>query len=60
MLNINVICHGTLKEKYLKDAILEYSKRLGAYCKLNIYEAKDDEGLEALVFARSKDCGRAP
>ena len=55
MLNVNAICHGTLKEKYLKDAISEYSKRLGAYCRLNIYEAKDDEGLEALVAARSKD-----
>ena len=55
MLNVNIICHGTLKEKYLRDAVAEYSKRLGAYCKLNILEAKDDEGLEALVAARSKD-----
>ena len=55
MLNVNIICHGTLKEKYLRDAISEYSKRLGAYCKLSIFEAKDDEGLEALVGARAKD-----
>jgi len=38
MLNINIICIGKLKEKYLKDASAEYSKRLTAFCKLNIIE----------------------
>ena len=42
MLTINVICVGKLKEKYLKDAIAEYSKRLSKYCKLNIIEVKDE------------------
>jgi len=55
VLNVNIICHGTLKEKYLRDAVGEYSKRLGAYCKLYIFEAKDDDALAALVSARSKD-----
>jgi len=55
MLNVNVICHGTLKERYLREAVLEYSKRLGAYCRLNISEAKDDAGLEELVAAKNKD-----
>ena len=55
MLNVNIICHGTLKERYLRDAVLEYSKRLGAYCRLNIFEAKDDAGLEELVASKSKD-----
>ena len=32
MLNINIICVGKIKEKYLKDAIEEYSKRLSKYC----------------------------
>ena len=41
MLTINVICVGKLKEKYLKDAISEYSKRLSKYCKLNIIELSD-------------------
>ena len=31
MLTINVICVGKLKEKYLRDAIAEYSKRLSKY-----------------------------
>lgn len=38
MIGITVICEGRLKEKYLRDACDEYSKRLGAYCKLNIIE----------------------
>ena len=38
MIGITVICEGRLKEKYLRDACEEYTKRLGAFCKLNIYE----------------------
>ena len=43
MLNINIICIGKIKEKYLKDAINEYSKRLSKYCKLNIIELPDEK-----------------
>ena len=43
MLNINIICVGKIKEKYLKDAIEEYSKRLSRYCKLNIIELPDEK-----------------
>lgn len=38
MLNITLICIGKLKEKYLKDACDEYTKRLSTLCKLNIIE----------------------
>ena len=38
MQNITLICVGKLKEKYLRDACDEYSKRLNAFCKLNIVE----------------------
>ncbi len=37
-MNITVIALGKLKEKYLKDAITEYSKRISAYGKLDIIE----------------------
>lgn len=43
MLNINVICVGKLKEKYLKEAVLEYSKRLSKYCNLKIIEISDEK-----------------
>ena len=32
-----------IKEKYLKDAIAEYSKRLTKYCKLDIVEVADEK-----------------
>ncbi len=43
MLHIDLICVGKLKENYLKDAILEYSKRLSKYCILNIVELPDEK-----------------
>ena len=43
MLNINIICVGKLKEKYLKDALNEYIKRLSRYCKLTITELPDEK-----------------
>ena len=38
---IKIICVGKLKEKYLTDAVLEYSKRISKYTKLDIIELKD-------------------
>ena len=43
MVHINIIAVGKLKEKYLKDAIEEYSKRLTKYCDLNIIEISDEQ-----------------
>ena len=43
MLTINVICVGKIKEKFFKDAIDEYSKRLSKYCKLEITELPDEK-----------------
>ena len=42
-MNITIISVGKLKEKYLKDAIAEYSKRLTRYCKLDIIELQDEK-----------------
>lgn len=38
---IKIICVGKIKEKYLKDAIKEYEKRLSKYTKLQIIEVDD-------------------
>lgn len=43
MIHINVICVGKLREKYLQDALSEYSKRLSKYCSLNITELPDEK-----------------
>ena len=34
---------GKIKEKYLEDAIAEYSKRLSRYCKLEIIQVADEK-----------------
>ena len=38
---IKIICIGKIKEKYLKDAIEEYKKRISKYTNLKIIELKD-------------------
>lgn len=38
---IKIICVGKIKEKYFKDAIEEYVKRLSKYTKLDIIELPD-------------------
>ena len=41
MLRIKLITVGTLKESYLREAVAEYEKRLGAYAKVEILELKE-------------------
>lgn len=45
-MNIDILCVGKIKENYLRDAILEYSKRLSRYCKLNIIEVADEKTID--------------
>lgn len=40
---IKIICVGSIKETYLKDAIKEYEKRLSKYTKLEIIEVESIE-----------------
>ena len=42
-MKISIICVGKIKEKFYKDAIAEYEKRLGKYCKLEILEVADEK-----------------
>ena len=42
-MKITLITVGKIKEKYLKDAIPEYSKRLSRYCKLELIEVPHEK-----------------
>ena len=42
MLNVRFITLGTLKESYLRDAAAEYEKRLGALCKFEMIQLKEE------------------
>ena len=63
---IKIICVGKIKEKYLKDAISEYQKRLSKYTKIEIIELNDisnlnkndiieKEGINILNHIKDKD-----
>lgn len=47
-MNIKVIAVGKIKEKYIKDGITEFSKRLSRYSSLEIIEIKDEKAPENL------------
>lgn len=42
-MKITIVTVGKIKEKYLRDAIAEYTKRLSKYCKLEIVEVVDEK-----------------
>lgn len=47
-MNISIITVGKLKERYLKDGIDEYKKRLLRYCSIDIIEVPDEKAPESL------------
>ena len=43
MIRINIVCVGKIKEKYIKDGIEEFLKRLSKYVKLDIIELTEED-----------------
>lgn len=41
-MKITVIVVGKVKEKFYREAVAEYEKRLGRYCKLEIIQVEDE------------------
>ena len=41
MLEVKIICIGKLKEKYWRDAVQEYTKRLSAFCRFSVVELSE-------------------
>lgn len=42
MFNIKLICVGKMKERFYIEAVEEYAKRLGAFCRLEIEELPEN------------------
>ena len=42
-MRITILCVGKIKEKFYRDAIAEYEKRLSRYCKFEIIEVADEK-----------------
>ena len=56
MIKISIVCVGKIKEKFFRDAIEEYSKRLGRNTKLNIIEVTDEMTPDGASAAWIEDC----
>ena len=57
-MNIDIIAPGKIKEKYFKDALEEYSKRLSAFVRLTITEIPDEkipDGASEKVIEKIKE-----
>ncbi|MBQ2059232.1 MAG: 23S rRNA (pseudouridine(1915)-N(3))-methyltransferase RlmH [Firmicutes bacterium] len=64
-MNIEIICVGKLKEKYLREAAAEYSKRLSKFCRLQVtelpetrLESETPAAEQAVVLAESEAIAR--
>lgn len=53
-MKISIICVGKIKEKFYKDAINEYLKRLSKYIKINIIEVNDEKAPENISKAQEE------
>ena len=42
-MKITIIAVGKVKEKFYRDAVSEYEKRLGRYCKLEMIQVEDEK-----------------
>lgn len=58
-MNITITAVGKLKEKYLKQGIQEYAKRLQPYAKLAIIEVPDEKAPESLSAAEEEQVKKA-
>ena len=57
MIRINVVCIGKIKEKYIKERINEFLKRLSKYIKLEIIELAeedDNKGIENAINSETE------
>lgn len=57
-MRITVIAVGKLKEKFFQDAVSEYAKRLGRYCRLEIIQVADEktpDGAGSVLEEQIKD-----
>lgn len=57
-MKITIVCVGKIKESFYRDAMAEYGKRLGKYCRLEILEVSDEktpDGAGALLEEQIKE-----
>ena len=53
-MKITIICVGKIKEKFYRDAVEEYAKRLSKYCKFEIIEVADEKTPDKASFVEEE------
>lgn len=57
-MKITIACVGKVREKFYREAVSEYEKRLGGYCRIEFQEIADEktpEGASALLVEQIKE-----
>lgn len=54
-MNINIICIGKIKDKYINDGIAEFSKRMTSFVNLNIIELKEYNKEDSINISIEKE-----
>ena len=54
-MNINIICIGKIKDKYINDGIAEFSKRMISFASLNIIELKEYNKEDSINISIEKE-----
>ena len=54
-MNINIICIGKIKDKYINDGIAEFSKRMTSFASLNIIELKEYNKEDSINISIEKE-----
>ena len=57
-MKVTILCVGKIKEKFYRDAIAEFEKRLSRYCKFEILEVQDEQtpdGASSALQTQIKD-----
>ena len=58
MVKINIVCIGKVKDKYIRDGIEEFSKRLSLYANVSIVELSEEDDNKGIESAISKETER--
>ena len=58
MVKINIVCIGKVKDKYIRDGIEEFSKRLSRYANFSIVELSEEDDNKGIESANTKETER--
>lgn len=54
-MNINIVCIGKIKDRYINEGIVEFSKRMTSFANLNIIELKEYNKEDSINISIEKE-----